>query len=92
MKKTIIFISAVLCLMFSSCGTDIEQTDSESAAVPAASQNKVVYTEKETIDFEGTSNADCCTPQTNAEQAADKNNAPSCCSPDLSEVGDCCGE
>mgnify|MGYP007056245762 CR=1 FL=1 len=89
MKKTIIVISAALCFMLSSCGTDSEQT-----AVTTASQAGAAYTEKTTQSdvVETDPNAQCCTPQTASDTVLYEESVPGCCSPDFSQIGGCCGE
>ncbi|MBR1422786.1 MAG: hypothetical protein IJ571_05020 [Ruminococcus sp.] len=98
MKKSVILISAVLSIMLSSCGTDIEQAALEpvGAEVTTTSQTETEYTQtttaQQTSVADGAPNAECCTPQTDPEQIPEEDQIPSCCSPDLSQIGGCCGE
>ncbi|MBQ8961112.1 MAG: hypothetical protein IJ071_07845 [Ruminococcus sp.] len=97
MKRSIIFISAVICLMLSSCGTDIEQAVLEpvGAEVTTASQNETAYettTAQQISVADGAANEECCTPQTSLDTAVDEDRVPGCCSPNISEIGSCCGE
>lgn len=88
MKRYMIIISAALCLMLGSCGTDIRQTEfePEEAAVSTTAA-------QETAD--STLNAGCCSPETGAGTIPEEYSIPSCCSPELSQelsqTGCCCG-
>lgn len=97
MKRYVVLISAVLSLMLSSCGTDIEQAAPEPVGtdVTAASRTETAYettTAQQTSAADSAANTECYTPQTDPEQIPEKDQIPGCCSPDLSQIGSCCGE